>query len=1228
MRQPSRAVIIVVAFIILVPITLFGEHASFQVAAANATKYTASATITTGTGVGGSHSDTHSDNNVYHYIDSSGKTVEVDYTIEAFSGFSEDDLTQIYVYSKQKIESIVESSCYLYLYDFDGSSWVQQDSDTGSTSEFVMDDTETSNLGKWIDGSNNLKLRIEYNHNYIWERYLAVDYIYVDYTYEVNSAPVNDGCSFDNPDDTDNMYAQKRVYEFTVNTHDDDGYYDITTIEFEFLQEGGSGIWSITYTESTNSFAETDPSNYIEESSSTYSKSGSASGARGDIDLTIKLKIEWAHSDVTNYDIVLTTTDSEAASDEDTYDLNIDVETRLDCTDFAVSDGSGTATRGDVSSSLTFTGTVVYYAQTTSPPQSAFHNVHLHYDPEGDWLTSDTTIVNGEFSMSYTARSTVKAQSYEVHGNTWASGGGHMTFESDPSCTYITDRVEVTWGGHNDATPDGDTARQNEGSSLEVRFFVVYEYDTSDVESGTVTANGTALSYDNINHWWEGSVTLPSAASGYSVVYVVDYQGGDTHGITGFNSTSANEHAVGAIPDAIEATLTTDYGRIDILVNANIYVDLVRVYDGSAFDGTFSLNDTTYDHGTIGIYGYTIDSISGGTYGITTVDPNDEISIIFDELEVYWSNSDDSQNRTEIGDTVGIEVRLRSKYDQMNVTGGTATVKINGSIAYSGTGSVGFVAYFDKNTVGQWMFEVTMCAWSTAEIDMDAIDTQSIIDHRVYVIWDSVTVTLTQPTYWKVPNGVNASGLLVSGTYDYDGQSYDGTINLNDTNYAHSAAGYYGYQADSIAGDDAYGITAMTSSNSIQILWQTVNVTWSHFWTRYSDSLLFVHIDLTDLAWSVEGTQVPNGVTINLYENTSLFWSSTTSSGTLSNVVEDYGLSWEYVTWTVKINYVVSSYNFTLFLFKTESDTVPVVHTCYKTVWDYEYTDLYLYVTWGTNWRNASLTIWWNTSNLLDHFTEEGTSQITLPTSAGLYMFDFLVNGTGTSYTNDGTYPTSDSWFWMHMNYTVSLTSTTIHFYFYRAKDGSYVDWQEFKLWVDETRLNEPKYTTTASTVNLTLTDFWNSTVYQDSTLTVTEFVDIGLDVHWLTLINQKSFSCNVSITFLGRTIWEDLGPYEAKPLRVYGGNYTVYWYRVDNGNEVDTTTDADIVVDGNKISQTSQDAVDEDSGGPGDDEEKREEERRAWIRMIILVAGFGLSGILIMLFVLVQRERSRPAKK
>ncbi|GAH32684.1 unnamed protein product, partial [marine sediment metagenome] len=53
----------------------------------------------------------------------------------------------------------------------------------------------------------------------------------------------------------------------------------------------------------------------------------------------------------------------------------------------------------------------------------------------------------------------------------------------------------------------------------------------------------------------------------------------------------------------------------------------------------------------------------------------------------------------------------------------------------------------------------------------------------VSFIWDSLTITISNPTDQRQDLNANASGIVVSAVRDYDSSAFDGSITLNKTDY-------------------------------------------------------------------------------------------------------------------------------------------------------------------------------------------------------------------------------------------------------------------------------------------------------------------------------------------------------------------------------------------------------------------------------------------------------------
>jgi len=359
--------------------------------------------------------------------------------------------------------------------------------------ENVTDLVQTQvNLGTWSSG-----YYIGFHHNtttaggssWKFEGYQAAaeDHAYMNVTYSeggANAVPSNDGCSLTNPDDTDNLYAEYREYVFTSNSSDADGFADIDYIELS-LYSGGA-TWTVRYDEDTDTFSEQAGSSYI-----VLGGSSSASESGNDIDVTWYITIDWTHPDVTDYDLRLYTIDDEPESDTDDYDLNYDVETRLDITTGpTLDDGSGTADRGDYDtvSGISVSGTVDYYSSSLSPASDAVDVWVICADVAGSpW--SDTTLTDGAFSLSVDSDDSVGLDTYsfKVVEEGAGSGGVDLCFSSE-SDTYIADRMVIT------IIADEDNVLN--GTQVNFTVSVIYDYDD--------------VSFD----WWNITVTVDGAFFG------------------------------------------------------------------------------------------------------------------------------------------------------------------------------------------------------------------------------------------------------------------------------------------------------------------------------------------------------------------------------------------------------------------------------------------------------------------------------------------------------------------------------------------------------------------------------------------------------------------------------------------------------------------------------------------------------------------------------------------
>jgi len=172
---------------------------------------------------------------------------------------------------------------------------------------------------------------------------------------------------------------------------------------------------------------------------------------------------------------------------------------------------------------------------------------------------------------------------------------GLSVFESN-SVYCIFDRVQIVISVEDDRIDVGDTAV--------LSWTGTYEYDSSTFE-GSITYNDT-LSQTVVGKY------------GYETESISDA----IHGLTTFTTNDVN-----VIFDKVTITLSVEEDTIEVDNSASITWTAIYQYDGTNFDGTITLNDTS-TKSTSGTYHYTTESISGDTYGITTFESN-TIAITF-----------------------------------------------------------------------------------------------------------------------------------------------------------------------------------------------------------------------------------------------------------------------------------------------------------------------------------------------------------------------------------------------------------------------------------------------------------------------------------------------------------------------------------------------------------------------------------------------------------------------
>ena len=636
-----------------------------------------------------------------------------------------------------------------------------------------------------------------------------------------NVAPTNDaGPILTNPDDTDNMYARYRYYIITSSATDTNGYTDIDYVELSLYDDAQTAaVWTVRYTVAGDSFSIQLGSAYIDLHATSF-----ATPSGNSITITWIIKIDWDHADLTDIDTRLYVDDG-ALTDDDYYESNWDVETRLSVTGLSVDDGSGTADRGDLDGSFTISGTLIFYGSVDDNPLSNETDVWIsasEYGTDvGPW--SDLTLTTGQFSLTVYADDAVGQDTYTVKAVAEGTGaGGTDLLETSAQDTYIADRIQVQFYSVSD-----DRANLNDNVDIDVTLY--YEYDSSQVTDGTATINGFSATHQGSGVWRITDSEASVMANTYDTVVV----SGNTHGI---NSVNQNSQSVDVIWDRVQVqSYSVTDSRIDVNTAAQIDVTLYYDYDDSAVtDGTVTINGISATHQGSGVwrisdskiavqlFTYNTVVVSGNTHGITTVDQNSQsVDVIWDRIQVQsYSVSDD---HVHINDNVNIDVTLFYDYDDSAVIDGT--VSING---YSAThqGSGVWRVTDSKATVQLFTYDTVAASGNTLGITVVDQHSQS-----KDVIWDRLVVVIGVDEAAPL-NGIQANFTLTV-TFDYDDSvctTYQLAIDRNST-WWHSFTNTnkslfvdtntdttYNYVVRIITSEATYDITAFTS-NTQQVVW-------------------------------------------------------------------------------------------------------------------------------------------------------------------------------------------------------------------------------------------------------------------------------------------------------------------------------------------------------------------------------------------------------------------------
>lgn len=247
--------------------------------------------------------------------------------------------------------------------------------------------------------------------------------------------------------------------------------------------------------------------------------------------------------------------------------------------------------------------------------------------------------------------------------------------------------------------------------------------------------------------------------------------------------------------------------QIDVWLLCTEYGSQVGPWsDLTLTSGAFSI--TGYSDNAVGLDTYTVKPVlegagSGGSSEYYTTDLTDDY--IADRIQVQTTTTDNP--RLDISTSAEIRVTLYLEYDSTYLGSGDTVILDSASMSWDGVNS-----WFDlsrsESVVGEYLYFVN----STTETE-HGITGLDLNSKEVSVIFDSLTCYIFSPEDQRININANASGMVINATYDYDGATYDGSLTINDADFAKSTVGNYSYYVASADGDDTHGITAISSYN-------------------------------------------------------------------------------------------------------------------------------------------------------------------------------------------------------------------------------------------------------------------------------------------------------------------------------------------------------------------------------------------------------------------------------
>jgi hypothetical protein len=563
---------------------------------------------------------------------------------------------------------------------------------------------------------------------------------------------------------------------------------------------------------------------------------------------------------------------------------------------------------------------------------------------------------------------------------------GSIPMSSDETVRPIWDQIKVI--GYTSDNPDVDV-----GTASSCHVTLQYAFDGRPVEDGTVTVNGISASPSAVPGVWNFSEIRPSAQE---VTYnSVSYSGG----AYGLSSVDQNSQTITQVWEQILILTTTVVdSSIDVGTSAEVRVMARLTYHSSHSLGA---GDDLYMNGVkmtwsgsyfyyrptqsdVGLWNYYVNTTGAleDTYGISAV------NVTGLSIDITWT---------------GLIIAITDPVPQwVNVGENASGISISVTYAHNGAPYDGTVSLnntqFIYNDAGRRGYRLlTLTGDDTLGI------TYVITDDETWCIWDGVIVTITDPTHQTLIVGQNASGIVVSACYAYDGQPFDGAVQLNNTQFEYLTPGRRGYTVSSISGGSR-GIDAIVQNDETYAVWvlQQAMLHLEAVATSVLVSSLYdLHNFSVDVCLTDTGLNLIPGwvnLTINGEDyavycdgmiNATFDYSPKTSGEHTLHAV--FGGDSVYAATDTNLFLTVTSRDI-VFVTDLPSEMIPMTPASFRlfNVYDNDFQGQFQGVTYNRDYPvNTSFSIWWTLSSdygdpknyvgTWDINGGEGTGQVTLP---------------------------------------------------------------------------------------------------------------------------------------------------------------------------------------------------------------------------------------------------------